>query len=107
VSRWRWRQSALSPKPGRVVRGRSWRHSRKAWRRRLTGSKRWDPACRNHGSCDWCLTNRTIAALRAAARAAVSDDPEPEQGSRYRDNDQDPEEILNCLDVGFPTRHVW
>ena len=30
------------------------------------GIKRWDAACRNHGTCKHCLSNRTHAARRRA-----------------------------------------
>jgi hypothetical protein len=28
-------------------------------RKPYKGSKQWDHSCRNHGSCGWCLGNRT------------------------------------------------
>lgn len=28
------------------------------------GSKAFDCSCRNHGTCDWCLSNRTIQQQR-------------------------------------------
>lgn len=36
---------------------RDWR-GRKERRREWEGSKNFDPTCRNHGGCDWCLGNR-------------------------------------------------
>ena len=30
----------------------------------LTGAKRVDKSCRNHGTCPWCLGNRTISTKR-------------------------------------------
>ena len=44
-----------------------------------TGSKRFDRSCRNHGSCPWCASNRTIQAQREHQRADA-DDPGDEDG---------------------------
>ena len=35
-------------------------------RKPYTGSKRFDPSCRNHGRCPWCEGNRAHAANRHA-----------------------------------------
>lgn len=32
----------------------------KEHRKPYRGSKSFDPMCRNHGGCEWCLSNRTI-----------------------------------------------
>ena len=37
---------------------------RKAYR----GSKAHDIGCRNHGSCDYCLSNRMISTMRRKAQ---------------------------------------
>lgn len=36
----------------------------KEYRKQYTGSKLCDRTCRNHGSCDWCVGNRTFADTR-------------------------------------------
>jgi hypothetical protein len=41
-------------------------------RRPYRGSARFDSHCRNHGSCGWCLGNRTIWRKRLAAALAVA-----------------------------------
>lgn len=33
------------------------------------GSRRFDHSCRNHGSCTWCLGNRTHRHRKQAAKA--------------------------------------
>lgn len=38
-------------------------------RRSLTGSKRFDPSCRNHGSCPWCEGSRLHGARKREAAA--------------------------------------
>lgn len=38
-------------------------------RRALTGSQRFDSSCRNHGSCPWCVGNRTHADAKQRSRA--------------------------------------
>ena len=34
-------------------------------RKPYTGSKAIDCSCRNHGTCSWCLSNRTIQQQKA------------------------------------------
>jgi len=36
------------------------REKRKPYR----GSKAFDRTCRNHGTCEWCIENRTISSRR-------------------------------------------
>lgn len=36
----------------------------KEHRRQYTGSKAIDKTCRNHGSCEWCIENRTYKSLK-------------------------------------------
>ena len=38
-------------------------------RHELTGGKRVDPSCRNHGDCPWCKGNRTYNELRDKEKA--------------------------------------
>lgn len=38
-------------------------------RKEYRGSARWDCTCRNHGSCSYCLSNRTIQSKRAKDKA--------------------------------------
>ena len=45
--------------------------NRKDRRRPYRGSKDFDRSCRNHGSCDWCASNRQHQASRA--ESMVSD----------------------------------
>jgi hypothetical protein len=33
--------------------------NRKDWKNPYFGAKRFDSSCRNHGSCSYCLDNRT------------------------------------------------
>ena len=33
-------------------------------RHKLTGSKAWSCSCRNHGTCNWCRSNRMYNELR-------------------------------------------
>ena len=40
----------------------------KEHRKEYRGSARWDGTCRNHGSCGYCKSNRTIFDKRARAR---------------------------------------
>lgn len=40
--------------------------NRKDWRKPLRKSKAFDRSCRNHGSCDWCKSNRTYSARKWA-----------------------------------------
>lgn len=42
--------------------------SGKEHRKPYRGSKRWDCTCRNHGSCSYCRSNRTIQEQREKAR---------------------------------------
>lgn len=53
----------------------------KEHRKQYTGAKAIDCSCRNHGSCDWCKSNRLYQQLKAeeASRQAleeVEDDTE-------------------------------
>lgn len=32
--------------------------SQKTWRKPYRGSRRFDPTCRSHGGCPWCLGSR-------------------------------------------------
>lgn len=47
----------------------------KDWRKQFTGSKAFDPACRNHGACSYCSSNRTWfdKKYRQAAEQAIED----------------------------------
>lgn len=36
----------------------------KEHRRKYRGAKAVDATCRNHGSCEWCLTNRQYASRK-------------------------------------------
>ena len=38
-------------------------------RHELTGGKRVDPSCRNHGDCPWCKGNRTYNEKRDRIKA--------------------------------------
>lgn len=38
-------------------------------RHELTGGKRFDPSCRNHGDCPWCKGNRTYNQKRDEIKA--------------------------------------
>jgi hypothetical protein len=40
----------------------------KEHRKEYHDSRRWDCGCRNHGSCSYCRSNRTIFDKRARAR---------------------------------------
>lgn len=42
------------------------------------GSKAIDCSCRNHGTCEWCLSNRTIQQqkIEEAMKQALEDDYE-------------------------------
>ena len=53
-------------------------------RKPYTGAKAVDCTCRNHGSCEWCKTNRPYQYLRAdeASRQAME-----EVGEVKNDND--------------------
>lgn len=42
-------------------------------KRPLTGAKRIDHTCRNHGTCSYCQGNRTIATTKQANKAAYND----------------------------------
>lgn len=44
------------------------KEKRKAYR----GAKAFDVTCRNHGSCDWCRSNRLFRGLRDKLRKADS-----------------------------------
>lgn len=41
---------------------------KKEHRKEYYGFKAFDPACKNHGSCDWCNQNRHYRANREAER---------------------------------------
>ena len=43
--------------------------SGKEKRKQYYGSKSFDHTCRNHGSCSWCLSSRTIQINRENARS--------------------------------------
>ena len=47
-------------------------------RKKYTGSKAFDCSCRNHGTCNWCLSNRTIQQQKAeeAMKQALEEDYE-------------------------------
>lgn len=45
--------------------------NRKDKRKAYTGSKRFDRSCRNHGSCGYCESNRTISKQRVEADAKL------------------------------------
>lgn len=47
----------------------------KEYRKPYRRGKAIDPACRNHGRCSWCVSNRTIQTQREAAKADI-DTPE-------------------------------
>ena len=38
--------------------------SGKEHRKQYRGSKAFDCSCRNHGSCEWCIENRTIKNIK-------------------------------------------
>lgn len=38
--------------------------TRKDRRKNLTGAKSIDSSCRNHGTCSYCLSNRTISSKK-------------------------------------------
>ena len=38
--------------------------SGKEHRKEYRGSKAFDHTCRNHGSCEWCMENRTIKNIK-------------------------------------------
>ena len=45
-------------------------------RKPYTGSKAFDCSCRNHGTCSWCLSNRTIQQQKVeeSTRQALEED---------------------------------
>jgi len=43
-------------------------------RKPYRGSKRFDCSCRNHGSCGYCLSNRTLFDKKARLRVAGQED---------------------------------
>jgi len=43
-------------------------------RKPYRGSKRFDCSCRNHGSCGYCLGNRTLFDKKARLRVAGQED---------------------------------
>lgn len=45
-------------------------------RRPYYGSKAFDCSCRNHGTCEWCLSNRMYQRLKAdeASRQALEEE---------------------------------
>ena len=47
----------------------------KEHRKQYTGAKAIDCSCRNHGSCDWCKSNRLYHQLKAeeASRQALEE----------------------------------
>lgn len=46
---------------------------RKERRKPYRGSARFDPACRKHGVCPWCVSNRTHQGRKERARGLVRD----------------------------------
>lgn len=48
--------------------------SGKEHRKPYRGSKRWDCTCRNHGSCVWCRSNRTIQEQKEKERTSQDQD---------------------------------
>ena len=42
---------------------------KKEHRRQYRGGKLIDKNCRNHGACEWCLSNRTIATKKKLEEA--------------------------------------
>ena len=60
----------------------------KEHRKEYYDSRRWDCSCRNHGSCSYCLSNRTIQSKRAAKKADLG-----EQADEYIDR---------CIGAGDP-----
>ena len=42
-------------------------------RKEYTGSKQFDHSCRNHGSCGWCKSNRTIERNEPKTHEELSD----------------------------------
>lgn len=47
---------------------------RKEKRKAYRGSKAFDYTCRNHGSCNYCESNRTIQSKRAKGRLEGQED---------------------------------
>jgi len=45
----------------------------KEHRRKYYDSRRFDCSCRNHGSCSYCLSNRTIQMKRAKGKADLNE----------------------------------
>ena len=47
-------------------------------RKQYTGAKAVDCSCRNHGTCSWCLSNRTIQQQKAeeAMKQALEEEDE-------------------------------
>jgi len=45
-------------------------------RKPYIGSKAFDCSCRNHGTCSWCLSNRTIQQqkMEESTRQALEED---------------------------------
>lgn len=39
----------------------------KEYREEYRGSKAFDPSCRNHGGCQWCMENRQYRQLKIDA----------------------------------------
>lgn len=54
---------------------------RKEHRRPYKGAKAVDRTCRNHGSCDWCMSNR----LHSSKKKIVSADSQIEEYRMLRD----------------------
>lgn len=45
----------------------------KEHRQQYRGSKAVDSTCRNHGSCDWCRSNRTYSTRKRLEKYKLTD----------------------------------
>lgn len=86
----------------------------KEHRRPYRGSKAFDCSCRNHGSCSYCESNRTIFDKRARARTEGQEDeyfgfwftPDPydalqaEAEKTYRRMGIDPDNWDTLVEIG-------
>lgn len=62
---------------------------KKEHRKPFRGAKAYTCACRNHGTCSWCIGNRTL--FDAKARAALDGQEEEFYGYWF---DKDPSDVV-------------
>lgn len=73
-------------------------------RRKFTGSKRFDPTCRSHGSCPWCEGSRLHAARK---REASAEEQEREAKRQVMTREEAIDHLESSSVVPLESMPVW